>query len=209
MQSLLNEKKEKQMYQQNLESALHKYAPPKENEYGEKRAASRGGVNMNMYEKMFFANGGKDMQLNNQSLKADSALLPIDHDKTITNYFNNGPIKRQQDTFKLDKRGVPIFESTPEKLKNTDGYAIPMDNYSERVEIPTINANIKKQVKREKERFDYGLSEDPTINADDTFDFINKINNVGSKKKPERQFSGVSKVRNIKIHLNFYLEFEA
>ena len=198
MQGLLNEKREKQKYQDNLESALNKYAPPKENEYGEKRVASRGGVNMNMYEKMFFANGGKDMQLNGQTLKADSALLPIDHDKTITNYFNNGPIKRQEETFKFDKRGVPIFESSPEQLKNTNEYAIPLDNYGERVEIPTINPNIKKQVKREKERFDYGLSEDPSINADDTFDFINKINGVGSKKKPERQFSGISKVSTIK-----------
>ena len=197
MQSLLNEKREKQMYQDNLENALSKYAPPKENEYGEKRAASRGGVNMNMYEKMFFANGGKDMNLGGKSLKADSALLPIDHDKTITNYFNNGSIKKQQDNYKYDKRGVPIYESTPEPLKNTDGYAIPVDNYGDRVEIPTINTNIKRQFKREKEKFDYGLSEDPTINTDDTMDFINRINNVGGgKKKPERQFSGVNKVRS-------------
>jgi len=186
MKELLDKKKDQEGYQTKLASAINKYAPPGENEYREVRAASRGGVNMNMYEKMFFANGGKDMQtagqgtlLGGKSLKAESALLPIDHDKTITNYFNKNIITKQQETFKYAKGGVPIFESSPEQLKNTN------------IEMPTINTNIKNQIRRDKAQFDYGVDDDASIKADDTFDFLSKINGIGGgKKKTEEPSMG-------------------
>lgn len=194
MKELLDKKRDQEGHQKKLLSAINKYAPPGENEYGEqKRAASRGGVNMNMYEKMFFDNGGKDVQLGGKSLKAESALLPVDHDQTITNYFHKGPYKKQEETFKSSKGGIPIFESSPEPLKKTNGYKINGDkSYGGDVEIPTINSNIKKQVRRDKIHYNYGMDSDDktSIKADDTLDFINKINGVGAGGQKSKGSSG-------------------
>lgn len=181
---------------------------PKKMNMDKNRAASRGGVNMNMYEKMFFDKGGKDMQLlGGKSLKADSALIPVDHNDTITNYFNKVPYKKQDETFRTNKGGIPIFERSPEALKKTHGYDMNSNSpYETNIEIPTINTNIKNQVKKEKYHFDYGVDDDKTsIKADDTLDFINKINNVGNKdysgsndKKFGRQNSLQKKANELK-----------
>lgn len=177
-------KKEQDGYQNKLLNAINRYAPPgtEENPEREKRTASRGGVNMNNYEKMFFNGGGKDIQLAGKSLKADSAMVPVDQNAAIANYFYKGTIKNQEETFKADKEGIPIFEKSPEPLKKT--YGIKMDDknpYGGNVEIPTLDSGIKRQIKRERIKYDYNLvsAEKSTVKADDTLDFINKINGVG------------------------------
>jgi len=181
-------KREQDGYQKQLLNALNKYAPPAENQYGERKLPSRGGVNMNIYEKAFFDNGGKDMLINGKSLKADSALVPIDHNHGITNYFNKNTNKTQEETYK-DKGEIPILERTPEILKQTEGYGFSLDKSYGSPEIPTINTNIKKQINKNRLKYEYGsISDDKeTIKDDDTIDFINKINGVG-RNQNDKQF---------------------
>lgn len=182
MKELLDKKRDQDGYQQKLLHAINKYAPPEENQYGERKIASRGGVNMNVYEKAFFDKGGKDMVLGGKSLKADSALVPIDGNHGITNYFNNERTEMPDKMFK-DNKGIPVFESTPEHLRQTNGYGMSP-------EIPTINTNIKRQIDGKRLKYEYGEVSDSktTIKDDDTMDFINKINGVGAKDKGENKF---------------------
>jgi hypothetical protein len=138
---------------------------------------------MNMYEKMFFENGGKDMQLiGGKSLKGESALISVDHNDTITNYFNKEPYKQQEETLKSMKGGIPIFERSPESLRKSRAYEINDDNnaYTTNIEIPTI----KNKIKKENLNYNYGadLNDKSSIKADDTLDFIDKINGVGKSK---------------------------
>lgn len=186
MKELLDKKHKEDTYHKNLLGALNKYKPVEETEYGERKLPSRGGVNMNIYEKAFFDKGGKDMMLNGgMSLKADSALIPVEQNYGITNYFNKGTIKKQEKITKNTKNGIPIFESTPEPLKQTNGYALSPEKSFGSPDIPTINTNIKNQVNKNRIKYEFGNITDAKseIKEDDTFDFINKINGVGGGKK--------------------------
>ena len=203
MKELLDKKRAQENYQSQLAGALNRYKPPEENEFGERKMPSRGGVNMNIYEKAFFDNGGKDMMLNGgKSLKADSALVPVDQNYGMTNYFNKGTIKKTENPMKAG--GIPVFESSPEALKNTNAYGMsPEKSYGISPDIPTINTNIKRQVDKSRVKYQYGqISDDkPSMKADDTFDFINKINGVGGNndgKKFGRQNSLSKKVDELK-----------
>lgn len=213
MKELLDKKRDQENHHKGLMSAINKYAPEGESEYGNKRAASRGGVDMNNYEKMFFNNGGKDMQvrgnkdmqlIGGKSLKADSALIPVDHNDTITNYFNKNSYNKQDDTMKSMKGDYPVFERSPGSLKKSHAFDMNDDHnaYNTNLEIPTINTNIKNQIKREKIDYNYGADFDDksSIKADDTLDFISKINNVGHRKdstdSTNKKFSRQQSLKN-------------
>jgi hypothetical protein len=192
MKELLDKKKEQEGYQQNLNSAVNKYAPSgSQDDIPQQRAASRGGVDLNNYEKMFFNNKNKDIGLAGKSLRGESALLPVDHNDTITNYFNKGNVKRQEETFITDKSDYASYEKSPEAMKKHLGYDMNDGNpYNANVEIPTLNSEIKNRIKREKVKYEYGSeSESKSTNKnEDTFDFINKINGVGGMKSDKNKF---------------------
>lgn len=209
MKEFLDKKNEQEGYQSKLLNAINRYAPPGSEEQSkpEKRVASRGGVNMNNYEKMFFNGGGKDIQLAGKSLKADSAMVPVDQNAAIANYFYKGNIQNQEETFKADKQGIPIFEKSLEPLKKTQGIEINGNNpYNGNIEIPTLDSGIKRKIKRDKIKYDYNLvsAEKSTIRADDTLDFINKINGVGreiqtqNNNKPTRKDSLSKKANELR-----------
>lgn len=192
MKELLDKKKENEGYQHKLNSAINKYAPPgQQDDIPRTRAASRGGVDMNMYEKMFFNNKNNGVDLAGKSLRGESALLPVDHNDTITNYFHKGAVKRQEETFRTNKNDYSILDKSPEVMKKAHGYDMNDGNpYNANVEIPTLNTGIKNQIKREKVKYEYGFEsgEKSTIRDDDTFDFINKINGVGGQKPEKNKF---------------------
>ena len=207
MKELLDKKREQDGYQMKLASAINRYAPPGQEDkfQPERKPASRGGVNMNNYEKMFF-DKGNNINMAGKSLKADSAMVPVDNNPNLANYFYKGTIKSQEETFKADKNGIPIIERTPGQLKKTSGIEMNEDNPYTNVEIPTLDSGIKNQLKRDRVKYAYNPpSEEKSIKADDTLDFINKINGVGANNSPDtdrkpfgRQDSLAQKANEIK-----------
>ncbi|CAI2376488.1 unnamed protein product [Moneuplotes crassus] len=182
MKELLDKKKAQDGYQNKLVSALNRYAPKGTNEDApERRAASRGGVDMNNYEQMFFNKNNNNINLAGKSLRGDSALVPVDHNDTISNYFHKGTIKKQEQTFKQDKKGIPIYEKSPEAVKTHAIEVNEKNPYTGNIEIPTLDSGIKNQIYRNrvKYQFEPDTEEKSTIKADDTLDFINKINGIG------------------------------